>query len=158
MITNFDLILLLAVSVAALLSSSPKREAIAFCLMCIGGGVYADYLLSGIVQAYAAIMIEIFAVFILVFFGQRERIRQDKWFFFAMAGFMMISVTTTIGYSISFNGNYILNKQEYLFFSHAVAVSHAAFMLVYSDGIKRFIRDWLDNMLYGRFGLFNTRD
>ena len=158
MITNFDLILLLTISIAALVSSSPKREAIAFCLMCMGGIVYADYLLTGIIQAYVAIMIEAFAVFSLVFFGKREELKQDKWFFFAMAGFMMISVTTTVGYSISFNSNYILNKQEYLFFSHAVAISHAAFMLVYSDGIKRLIRDWLDNMLYGRFGLFDTRD
>jgi len=158
MTTNFDLILLLTISVAALASSSPKREAIAFCLMCTFGIVYADDQLTGIIQAYIAIVIEAFAVFALVFFGQKQRIRQDKWFFFAMAGFMMVSVATTVGYSISFNGNYILNKQEYLFFSHAVAVSHAAFMLVYSDGIKRFIRDWLDNMLYGRFGLFDTRD
>jgi len=158
MITEFDLGLLFFVACAALLSSNPKREAILFCFVCAFGGVYADYLLTGIVQAYVAIMIEISAVFVLTYFGKRQDYQYDKWFFFAMAGFMGLSAAITMSYAIGINGSYLIEKPRYLYWSHAIAVGHVFFMLVLSDGIKRFIRNWISPMFDGRLDLFDNRD
>lgn len=144
--TPFDLLIFGFVLGAFWLSENPKRQAVFFCLYTVGLITVSDHLLPAEFTLYAAVLLEISAAVSLLYFGQREKQTTDRWFFFAMSGFMLTSVAITIGYSIGLAGLRV-GYGSYIFYSHAVAVAHVAFMIGFSDGIKRNIGRFLDSLL-----------
>jgi len=142
MITPFDGLIFIAILLALLLSDQPKRAAVALCTIALVLMIALDSLIKGWAFYYLAVFIEVSAALILMNVANTKlRIRENRMYFRALAAFFLISG----GIALAFITDLIVAHRDYVFYSHAIAVAHVAFMVVYSDGTRNALgtlADW----------------
>ena len=138
MITPFDACLLVGILVAMLLSSEPKKSAIAGVLIIASLGIALDYLFDGWVVMNLASIIESMGAILLFTYARKLEKYKDRVFFRMMSAFLFASAATVPLYRWNVN----VEPRDYVNLSHAVAISHLTFMVAYSDGIRNVARNF----------------
>jgi len=147
MITLLDVVIPLGILLAMLLSQQPKKTAIALCGIISVTLTAVDYFTGGWIYYYCAIVIEFAAFLLLMVSGRYFKKFEDRVFFRALSAFFLVSA----GITAAFTFEYIAAHKDYVFVSHSVALAHVAFMLGFSDGIRKLARD-IRHSLFDRWG------
>ena len=132
MITPFDIILFCLIGLALGISKQPKKNAI---LACIGILVLIwgyNIILMGEQLFWAIAATEVIGGYLLWWITSRLPVYQDRVFYRAMASFLWGScmITGLYLYDVGLWASYDL----YVATSHAIAIAHTAFMLLFADG------------------------
>ena len=131
MISVHDILIVCIVGLAFSLSKQPKRQAVAVCIIALLLVVASDYFLSGVTFYWAAFGIELSAGYILWGLAHDVAKQQDRMYYRALSGFMACSclITGLYIYDIGVYASHPLYAET----SQRVGLSHAIFMVIFSD-------------------------
>ena len=144
MITPFDAFLLVGILTAMLLSSEPKKSAIAVVLYISLLGTALDHFFDGWIVMNMASIIESLGAILLLSYARTLQHQKERSFFRLMSAFMLMSAATVPLYTYDI----IVLPGDYIYLSHAIAMAHLTFMVTFSDGFRivaRNMRDYLFN-------------
>jgi len=142
MSTLFDGFLIVGILLAMGMSSEPKKSAIAVILYASLLGRGLDYFFDGwIVMNMASIVESMGAILLLAYARKLEY--KDRIFFRMMSTFLLASAALVPLYKYDI----IVLHGDYVAISHAIALTHLTFMLIFSDGFGIVARNLRNNLL-----------
>ena len=152
MITPFDALIAVGILVAMLLSSEPKKSAIAAVLYASLTIIGLDYFFDGWIVMNLASMVESMCAILLLNYARRLEYKKDRIFFHMMSTFMLMSAATVPLYSYDI----IVLPGDYVSLSHAIALAHLTFMVTFSDGFRIVARNMRNNIFAHWGGAANS--
>ena len=157
MITGLDGFLLVGILAAMLLSSEPKKSAIALVLMISAFVTLIDYLFSGWVVMYLTSIMESMAAILLLSYSRKLVVAKDRLFFYMMAAFLLTSASTIVVCRVLYRLDIDYLHSDYVLVSYTIALSHLLMMISFSDGIGSAIRNMRNTFSIHRGIVPNSR-
>ena len=140
MITPFDALIFAGILISMLMSSEPKKWAIAVVLYISLIIIGMDFFFDGWVVMHLVSIIESMGAILLFSYARKLEKYKDRVFFRMMSAFLLASAATVPLYKYSIN----FEPRDYVNLSHAIALCHLTFMVAYSDGFRNVARNFRD--------------
>lgn len=157
MITGLDAFLLVGILASMLLSSEPKKSAIALVLSIAASVTFIDYLFNGWIVMYLTSLMESMAAITLLSYSRKLVGAKDRLFFYMMAAFLLVSASTVVVCRTLYRLDIDYSHSDYVLVSYSIALSHLLMMISFSDGIGSAIRALRNNILARRSMLSGYR-
>jgi len=144
----FDAFVFIGLLVAMYLSSEPKKTSIAVVAYVALIIRALDYFFDGWIVMNMVSITESLGAILLLSYASTLKHHKDRVFFRMMSVFLLVSAATVPLYRYDI----IYLHGDYVAISHAIALTHLTFMMIFSDGIGIVARNLRNNLFTHRRG------